>query len=249
MMKCLAGQYITQLPSEYRDYQCNNCSMCPAGKYRNLLDHCSGSNVFNLDPANPDHCKTCGSCPRGFYRNLSACDGTGSSAPSDMSTYCIKCADCPDMHNIAEDSECTGSSFSNTRRCILCTNPCGLGADNVYIPSDDIEVGCDGKTLSSTSMTLKPCRQCATSCPAGQIRVSGCNGTTRNPFPVCSNCSSCGSPGQYITQTCQGGSSLNVTCAPCTRQCSTGFFFAAQCTGNSTTQVCFFLLPVIFAKT
>lgn len=242
---CKAGEYVKKFATWYSPYECANCSMCPAGTYRNLQTYCTGKLDFDLDPRNPSHCVPCGTCGAGFFRNLSTCDGT-TSMPAGGS-FCARCRSCPDMHNIRSDTECTGSGTSDTRQCIYCKDPCGPGADNVYIPSDTTEVGCDGQTLSMQNRTVKPCRPCASSCPEGTIRVSGCNGTTRDPNPVCSTCDRC-SYGQYVKETCKGGSSLNVTCAQCTQVCPSGTFFKAGCSGNATLQVCSCFHVVFFCK-
>lgn len=111
----------------------------------------------------------------------------------------------------------------------------------MYIPKpEDVpggQVGCDGVTVSSSSRTVAECRTCQ-SCPDGQIKVSGCNGTTTDPLPVCASCENC-RQGQYVQKSCEGGIHLNVTCANCTRQCSAGYYFVRGCTGNSVTQVKF----------
>jgi hypothetical protein len=135
---------------------------------------------------------------------------------------------------------------------LVCIEPnscyfAGPNGDNTYIPSDVAEVGCDGKTISKTGTTLKACRECANTCGAREIRVSGCNGTTRHPFATCAACNNC-REGEYVTKTCVGGTSLNVTCAPCNQSCSLGHYFVSGCSGNSTTQASTHKLPLLHSS-
>ena len=180
---CKSGEYILSYATAYSDYNCTRCSMCPAGKYRNLdpndrQNACNGQGTFDLDPKNNLQCIPCGACARGSYMNLSTCNGSTSQPPL-LSAFCPKCRSCPDMHNIKEETDCSGTGYNDTRQCIDCQYPCGQGADNVYMPSGVPEAGCDGLTVFSQPRTKLACKPCAATCPASEIRVSGCNGTTR----------------------------------------------------------------------
>lgn len=146
---CKQGQYVVQYGTERSNYNCSNCGMCPPGTWRNM-SKCSPTQKNDLDANDVTECVPCGPCGRGYYMNMSACDGTTTARPPPSSSFCVKCRDCPDMHNIDAYTECNGQvDTKDTRQCIFCSEPCGPNADNYYIPSTGIEIGCDGKTLST----------------------------------------------------------------------------------------------------
>jgi hypothetical protein len=124
---CKMGEFIRQWATPYSNYNCSACGRCLPGTYRNLQQHCDGTKDYNLDVANPEHCKPCGDCGSGsYYQNLSTCNGSTSSPPIPASSFCVRCRDCPDMHNIMEGSQCTGKGSSDTVQCIFCSQPCGM---------------------------------------------------------------------------------------------------------------------------
>ena len=226
LTNCAVGEYTSIEAGRSSDRQCTPCPVCSPGSF--VVRFCGIENGVFRDTV----CRPCGNCNPGYRRHIDACNGAGrNDIDARDAAHCVPCKTCnsSNFEFILAESKCDGSTTYDTHVCGLCdTSACTRGT---YIPSNV----CNGLFYAdSYKVDLKDCKPCY-NCEQGKITIGGCSGRDRDPNPVCMQCETACSIGQYVKTTCTP-TDPSVTCEYCTRQCQVGTYFAGACSGTANYQ-------------
>jgi hypothetical protein len=240
------------------------CTICPSGTFSASSSSSTCTPCFSGTFSPSTGSTSCAACPSGTFSASSGSSGCSqcSSCPtgtfvsrSCISTSDIVCTSCTSIANCGTTPTCTSASNS---QCASCSNGYYFVSANNCIACTNCQNGLMYETGSCTTFTNRQCSICTTACPAGQMLIGNCAGTS-NKF--CITCptgyyktSADGSPCLQCTNTCQTGFQLNPicintinsvclpcftgyyksvadssACLPCTNTCSPGFQLNQPC--------------------
>lgn len=175
---CGYDEYVVRPASATSDVVCARCMACPSGTFR-AEGICDGLQQYDPVLRDPKGaCQVCTKCREMHYMANGTCDGTGiADVDPGNAAMCRPCRTCSNLEYI--QNMCPGDTFYDTQQCAACSVPCGEGQ---YIASQN----CNGNSFDVGAIEWDECQGCQEcNLAAGEIRIGGCDGHTRNPQPVC----------------------------------------------------------------